>query len=115
MLWWRRSRLVHAVVIILLLWTAADLANSSLCALDNEGMGSFPIDAATTLTADSGENVPPQVPQPHIDDCFCCSHCVDVQVVSPSLVALPAILESRPLVLATPRIFGSPLYHPPLA
>lgn len=112
---WRHSRVVHAVVMLLLLWTAADLGNASLCALDNEGKDSFPMGAATTSTPNSADHVPPQTPQRHIDDCFCCSHCVDVQVLSPSTVVTPAVLQATPLVLAAPRIFGSPLYHPPLA
>lgn len=115
MRWWRHSRLVHAVAMLLLLWTAADLSNASLCALDNEGTGSFPVSTGASLQDSSDTDVPAQAPQQHIDDCFCCSHCVDVQVLSPSKVIVRVDLRHAPLVLAAPHSFGSPLYHPPLA
>lgn len=114
MCWWRHSRLAQTVSLILLLWTAADLTNASLCALENESTGFSSGGAAATQIADTSSSQAP-VPTPsHIDDCFCCSHCVDVQVLSPAPLALPLDLEHTPLVLAAPRIFGSPLYHPPL-
>ena len=112
MRWWRHSRLVHAVAMLLLLWTAADLSNASLCALDNEGTSPFPVSTGATLSSDS--QVPAQAPQ-HIDDCFCCSHCVDVKALAPAALATPADAKRTPSVLAAPRLFGSRLYHPPLS
>lgn len=100
---------------LLLLWTAADLSSASLCALDNEGTGGLPYSAAASLQESSTGRVPDQTPQQHIDDCFCCSHCVDVQALSPSTVVMRVDLQRTPLVLAQPHLFGSPLYHPPLA
>ena len=99
---------------LLLLWTAADLSNASLCALDNEGQ---PMQLSTECASldSSDTQVPDQTPQRHIDDCFCCSHCVDVQVFAPATFVMPVELQRTPLVLAAPRLFGSPLYHPPLA
>lgn len=114
MRWWRHSRLVHAVAMLLLLWTAADLSNASLCALDNEGTGPFPVSTGATLQDSSDSQVPAQAPQ-HIDDCFCCSHCVDVKALTPAALATPADAQRTPLVLAAPRLFGSRLYHPPLS
>ena len=117
MRWWRHSRLAQTVSLILLLWTAADLTNASLCALENEGTGFSSVEATATQIVDSSSSqAPVPVPAPpHIDDCFCCSHCVDVQVLWPATLAMPVDLQHAPLVLASPRIFGSPLYHPPLA
>ena len=114
--WWRHSRLTQAVVMVLLLWTAADLTNTSLCALESEDTRSSVPGApgSTTIDDDSPGEIPPQPARPHIDDCFCCSHCVDVQVLGPALASVPVNRELRPLVLAAPRLFGSRLYHPPL-
>jgi len=114
MRWWRHSRLAQTVSLILLLWTAADLTNASLCALENEGTSFGSIGTTATMSDSSSSQVPDPAPR-HIDDCFCCSHCVDVQVLSPATLAMPVDLQHTPLVLASPRIFGSPLYHPPLA
>jgi|SRR3990172_8188725 len=114
MCWWRHSRLAQTVAMILLLWTAADLSNASLCALENEGTGFSSVGTTAEQIVDTSSSRAP-VPAPaHIDDCFCCSHCVDVQVLLPATLAMPVDLQQTPLVLAAPRIFGSPLYHPPL-
>ena len=114
MRWWRYSRLAQTVSLILLLWTAADLTNTSLCALENEDIGFDSVGTTATLIDSPSSQAPVPAP-PHIDDCFCCSHCVDVKVLSPATLAMPVDLQHMPLVLASPRIFGSPLYHPPLA
>ena len=114
MRWWRKSRLVQATVMLLLLWTAADLSNASLCALDNEGQP-MQVSAEHGSLASSDAQVPDPTPARHIDDCFCCSHCVEHQVFAPGAVVMPMKMQRAPLVLAAPRLFGSPLYHPPLA
>lgn len=100
---------------LLLLWTAADLSNASLCALDNEETRPLPYSADASLQESTPTGVPEQAPRQHIDDCFCCSHCVDVQALSPATVVTLVDLQHAPPVLAQPRLFGSPLYHPPLA
>ena len=100
---------------LLLLWTAADLSNASLCALDNEGKNAVSFSAFATLSDASDAPAPDQTPQRHIDDCFCCSHCVDVQAFAPATVVIPVELQRTPLVLAAPRLSGAPLYHPPIA
>ncbi|MEX1129831.1 MAG: hypothetical protein WEB50_14775 [Vicinamibacterales bacterium] len=100
---------------LLLLWTAADLSNASLCALDTEGEYAVSFSARATLSGGSDAPAPDQTPQRHIDDCFCCSHCVDVQAFAPATLVMPVALQRTPLDLAAPRLFGSPLYRPPLA
>lgn len=100
---------------LLLLWTAADLSNASLCALDNEGKNAVSFSAFATLSDASDAPAPDQTPQQHIDDCFCCSHCVDVHAFAPATVVMPVKLQRTPLVLAAPRLSGAPLYHPPIA
>ena len=116
---WRRTSVSRALVFAILLWTAIDLSNSSLCALDNEGAASSTVATPATagaavLDGGSSSSVPP-AQSPHIDDCFCCSHCVEVAGLAPAHAATIAGSLKMPLVLAVPRLFGSPLYHPPLA
>ena len=68
-----RSRTFHRVAsiaaVVILAWTAADLSNSSLCALDQEG---FP----SPVEQSSQDQLPFGSEAIHFDDCFCCSHCV---------------------------------------
>ena len=113
MRWWRRSLLARMVATVILMWTAADLTNASLCALDSDELGgTFP--SALTLSADPTTPAAPQ-PSHHIDDCFCCSHCVDMQVLVPAVIAEPVARREPALDVAVPHGFGFPLYHPPLA
>ena len=110
----RIALLSHLITIamLLLLWTATDLSNASLCALDNEDAS--PVQASVMLADGSASHLPVQ-PVQHIDDCFCCSHCIDVQAVILATVAMRVDLKRARLDLFAPHIFGSPLYHPPLA
>lgn len=105
----------RAVVFTILLWTAADLSNVSLCALDNEDASATAALASAdgvVLQAPSDAGVP-LAPASHVDDCFCCSHCVEVAVIIPAQASAVASSPRPALVRAEPRIFGSPLYHPP--
>ena len=113
MRWWRHRPLAQTVSLLLLLWTAADLSNASLCALENEGTWPVAVGTCTTVSDSSGQVPVPLTP--HVDDCFCCSHCVDIKAASPAMVSMPVDLQQVALVLAAPRLFGSRLYHPPLA
>jgi hypothetical protein len=102
------------VATVILIWTAADLTNASLCALDSDELGgAFSREYALTVNADTTDPAPSQ-PSNHIDDCFCCSHCVDMQVLVPAVVAEPVTRREPPLDVAAPHGFGFPLYHPPL-
>lgn len=76
----KRSALARAVALVFLTWTVVDLTNSSLCALDQEGS-----QQACTAVAPHFCDVPPSSAPVHIDDCFCCSHCVNAV----ALVSLP--------------------------
>ena len=115
MRWWRASALSRFVALVILVWTVADLSSASLCALDNEdgapfaaapiGVGGVILDGATSQT--------PHPASVHVDDCFCCSHCVEVAAIVPANIAGMAKSHKPPLTLLVPRIFGSPLYHPP--
>ena len=107
----RSRRLGRFVAVLLLLWTTVDLVNASACALENEQRFAFS-GVAHPIVA-SPER--PGVQQAHVDDCFCCSHCVDVEPL-----ALPSGLpvnvrrqQFRPS--AHPDRLPLPLYHPPQA
>ncbi len=117
MRWWRHSRLAHLVVMLLLLWTAVDLSHAGLCALESEGgapIGAGPVSVAGTIF-DGRTPQTPQSESAHVDDCFCCSHCVGVTAVLPPVGPMLVNSPQTTLVLSTPRIFGSPLDHPPQA
>jgi hypothetical protein len=109
----RRRSLYRACAIVLLLWTAVDLTNMRLCALDNEDVVSMPADGSDVPAA--GDAPVPDTPAPHVDDCFCCSRCVE-----PSPVTMPpraSIAPHRPRSLtdALPVSDHVPVYHPPQA
>lgn len=97
---------------VLLLWTAIDVMAPGLCALEREHEES----AAAAVAPDPG--LPPandSTSAPHVDDCFCCSHCVDIWRLDPvgapsDLVQRFVIHELRPADYVPP-----PPYHPPLA
>lgn len=117
MRWWRRCALSRVVVFAILLWTAADLSNATICALENEGTSSptiatpFTLDG-TVLHGEWGPSAPP-AQAPHVDDCFCCSHCTEVAGLVASHAAIVAVRPTSPVVVSAPRIFASALYHPP--
>lgn len=97
---------------MLLLWAAVDLSNPALCALDGEPF-SVPA-AATTIHAVDGAGVPASgQPEPHIDDCFCCSRCVEPAPFAGPIVTGPA---RQRIFLPPDRIPLSDhasVYHPP--
>jgi hypothetical protein len=106
--------LVRAVALTLLAWTALDLTNIHLCALDAASSertivvdGRAPGGAITANTPDPGS------PRSGADDCFCCSHCVDV---------CQTLMRPAPMMLAQaaqelheflPPASGHGLFHPP--
>lgn len=110
----RRAAVTRIMAVVLLMWTAADISNAGLCALDNEDGDGVAVGCASVAGGDKAPTSP-TFPPPHVDDCFCCSHCVDVGWVSGATV--PVIADSRiPLPPeAVPFPSGFPLYHPPRA
>jgi len=100
--------------IVLLVWTTVDLTNVGLCALENEDPLSVPSAAATMNAVDRAPLPDSSQPVPHIDDCFCCSHCVE-----PGGMTVPAVAEfvSRRELIAGDRLplpDHISIYHPPL-
>ena len=102
---------------LLLMWTAVDIAAPGLCALEREDdvsssagdKASIVVSAAASLPDDSS------TPPPHVDDCFCCSHCVDFSryatVFAPSGDVQRDAVDMLHLVDHVP----PPPYHPPLS
>lgn len=116
MSWWRRSGIARLVVVGLLSWTAADLANASLCALDHEQeLAASPASGPTVLTAAHAPSGQAADEPMHVDDCFCCSHCVELSRLLPAIDSEPAAPDAPTPVTLVPRLFGLQLYHPPLA
>jgi hypothetical protein len=110
---------------VLLLWTAIDMMAPGLCALEREhddvAVAAAVAEAVETAGVPArlapNEALPPgdSTSAPHVDDCFCCSHCVDVWRLD--AVAAPADLIQR-FVVHEQRVVDNvppPPYHPPLA
>lgn len=110
----RFRKLIRATAWLFLAWTAVDLGVPSLCALDQESQPPRVYSSSPRMDAPSTNETIPDAPV-HVDDCFCCSHCVNVSPIL-SLDAL-ALVRSDPNQLADGvRIPAAyPPYHPPRA
>ncbi|MEZ5318173.1 MAG: hypothetical protein R2752_12290 [Vicinamibacterales bacterium] len=114
---WRASSLVRAVVVVLLVWTAIDMTNAWLCRLDNEG-GAVVLagDEAPARIAGAGSSpASPAAPASaaHVDDCFCCSHCVRPGLRAPIPAPLATLRVTAPLAVQAIQSASDPLDHPP--
>lgn len=113
-----RLRTIYRVAVLVMLFqTGLDLSNAALCALDSERFGLA--GHATSTLAISGEQgpQPSQPSQPskpaHVDDCFCCSACVDAEpIAQPVMVAVVAAAEDD-LPLKHVPLLPTFLFHPP--
>ncbi len=104
-----RLTLSRLLACLLLAWTAIDLAVPSLCALEDELRT---VSVAGQAVAPSSDAAPDAQPS-HVDDCFCCSHCVDVKPATRPLGVSAVTTNVSALVEQAPRLDGDPLYHPP--
>lgn len=96
---------------VLLAWTAVDLTATRLCAADAVAMATTSPEARPDDGHGPASGAPAR--QSHIDDCFCCSHCVSVAMPEPLLAVTadtPRHVTSR---VRIPFDDGHPLYHPP--
>ncbi len=100
-------RLARLFAVILLAWTAADLCDYQLCAHHREPLGAW---SETRLRAAPTDSQAPA----DGDDCFCCSHFVDVR--TPFRIALGYevawFVGDQPV--GEPHVAAIPLYHPPI-
>ena len=99
---------------LLLVLTAVDLRLPAFCALDQRRPPASDVSAARFDESHSPDNSTPPSPV-HIDDCFCCSHCVNVTAIPP-LEILTTVRLDLPLPAdMVPVAAGYPPYHPPRA
>jgi hypothetical protein len=113
-----RFRFVARILAILLLaWTSADLCGHGVCSHDREPITPWASSGPASPMSMRGPGTarPDATTDDGPDDCFCCCHCIDVQMrfelsVSASFVSLPG---AGPISLP----FSAPaqLDHPPLA
>jgi hypothetical protein len=97
------------MALLILMWTAVDLVHPSACALDASPAGVAAMQASDAVRVPLGA-----VPSGHVDDCFCCSHCVHP-------TATAAAATSRALVVPRadryrdrlPSADRAAVYHPP--
>lgn len=106
-------RLARVVAVMLLAWTAVDLTATRLCAADAVAMATA--SGSPEARPDGGDGPASGRParQSHIDDCFCCSHCVNVAVPEPLLAVTAAPPRDVASRVRIPFDDGHPLYHPP--
>ncbi len=95
------------VVLVLLAWTAVDLADHTLFA------GAAGGTTAPVVTARSGAGH--ASPWGHADHSFCCSHAIDVRATFRLVLTLSPIGLLLAESLAPPVALSRALYHPPLA
>jgi hypothetical protein len=98
----------RVVALILLCLTALDLGVPSLCALDSEGLPPGSSAPTCAILVASAATAPrpdlPTQPAVHVDDCFCCSGCVQAQPV----------FHIAPVVQRSPELHVLPNSHVPL-
>ena len=102
---------------LLLAWTTADLSGHGLCVHDREPI--VPVVPAAPGQVRAVNALDPAPADADAcngpDDCFCCCHCVDVQVrfqIPVVYTFVSAVFFEHP---SFPHLAPSPLYHPPLA
>ena len=87
---------------VILAWTAVDLANPACCLQEQITAHGVGVAAAAFV----------QQATPDVDDCFCCARCIDTGVRAPELRSEPAWID----FVDPPRSLASrpaALDHPP--
>ena len=102
----RSTGLLRAVALLLLVWTATDLGLPQVCTIDATHT------APAIIVSLDNDGPVPGVPFP-TDDCFCCSHCIVLNIGPASLSAVgPTALPREAARLPLWRT-ADPAYHPP--
>jgi hypothetical protein len=95
--------------LVLLLWTAVDLADINACALDNLGIGRSGSAAGVIAPTDAMA----ATPAAHVDDCFCCSACVEPRPISAPLETPGIAVLYEHTSTSFVSLLGNSLFHPP--
>ena len=107
-------RLARLAAVVLLAWTGVDLIATQLCAADSVVLATGSSGAVTIQPDASSESDPTRgTPRAHVDDCFCCSHCVNVVLPEPVLDITRNARRALASRVGVPLADGHPLYHPP--
>lgn len=107
-------RLGRLAAVVLLTWTGVDLIATQLCAADSVVMVTSRAGAAALQAEGSGDSDPVGgASRTHVDDCFCCSHCVNVVLAEPVLDVTGDTRRALAARVGVPFDDGHPLYHPP--
>ncbi len=106
----KRAWLVRLICGLLLTWTAVDLSASSVCLLDR-GKSVALASHIGPLLDDSATQAP--APAAHMDDCFCCSHCVNVSDATTPVLPEPAPTPCAPPAINRPVDSPDSTYRPP--
>lgn len=104
-----RARVSRLFAVVLLLWTAADLLNTNLCAADQGPMIS--IGGPAALSVPDGPS--PRPPAGSEADCFCCAQTLQLFTVSTVAPLLLVVDGANALALKVPLQISVPLDHPP--
>ena len=99
-------RVGQTVVFLLLAWTALDVLNPALCGLDE-------LPFVAEASALGSNNSVPTVPPIPSEDCFCCSHNVNLTSMIDGTTSLSTDGDARAVLTQNPRWTSFPLYHPP--
>ena len=110
-----RPRSLYRVAALLLLFMTGldlsmDLGNVSFCAIDAERTQAGAASEAAVTTASHHSE---QGTAPHIDDCFCCSACVNVTPIEVPIEATLVATEPVPPVARQLPLLSRFLFHPP--
>lgn len=107
-----RYQLGRTASLVLLALAMLDLVAPGLCQLDKEQYAAASaFGAATATVAQDTQSVPST--SGHVDDCFCCSRCVDLEPMPPVRHLVSSVYYPTPGPLALPPAPAPALDHPP--
>lgn len=113
----RIRRIGRVFSALLLIWTAADVCDYSLCEHSRQpiAMAGSSDNARQILDTVSASSQTDSTPLCDCNDCFCCSRFVDVRVPFHMSLIYTAAWLVEDAGLSLPDLPPLPLYHPPLA
>lgn len=106
----RTGRVARIVAVFFLLWTAVDLTNSSVCAIDQQPASGLARRESTVLTTAGSAQT---APNGGAEECFCCCHHI---VSTAAWVPTPQVDVAQRVSLPPVdqvRVLQARLDHPP--